>query len=63
MHTTNTDYIIVNGHLYRETRSIVVVHDGPTPVVERDLLLPKDTLSSLGLTFPCDGRLSLTNHE
>ena len=61
MHTTNTDYIIVNGHLYRDTRSIVIGHDGPTPVVDRDLVLSKDSLLSLGLTFPCDGRLSLTS--
>jgi len=43
MHTTNTDYIIVNGHLYRDTRSIVIGHDGPTPVVDRDLVLSKDS--------------------
>lgn len=62
MQTIHTDYIIVDGHLFRDTRSTVTGHDGQTPIVERDLLLPKDSLLSLGLTFPCDGRLSLTNH-
>lgn len=63
MHTTNTDYIVINGNLYRDTRSTVDGHDGPTQIVERDLVLPKDSLLSLGIDFPRDGRLSLTTSE
>lgn len=60
--SVRTPYVIADGHLYREVELESPTPE-KTPYIERDLVLPRDTLRSLGLFLPVDGRIYLTSHE